>query len=98
MSTQIEVPSNCVGEILSSISGKKGGKIISINNVKAKFTDEIDLDKRIIKCLVPLSEIVGYSKYLRSLTKGEGKFIMAFSHFEPISSEKQQEILENPFY
>jgi len=57
----------------------------------------IDTEKRIIKCLVPLSQIIGYSKYLRSMTKGEGKFIMMFSHFQSLTDEKQQEVVNNPF-
>ena len=57
----------------------------------------VDTDKRIIKCLVPLSEIIGYSKYLRSATKGEGKFIMTFSHFKSLTADKQKEVLLNPF-
>lgn len=97
MRAEIEVPEHCLGDILSNLSGQKGGKIISIKNVKQKFTDDIDSEKRIISCLVPLSQIIGYSKYLRSVTKGEGKFIMSFSHFKALQPEKQKEILENPF-
>lgn len=41
MLTEIEVPEDCLGDVLSSISGQKGGKIISINNVKEKFTNDI---------------------------------------------------------
>jgi len=41
MKSEIEVPENCMGDILSNVSGKKGGKIISINNVKEKFSDDI---------------------------------------------------------
>jgi len=57
----------------------------------------IDSAKRIIKCILPLSQIIGYSKYLRSVTKGEGKFIMAFSHFQYVGNDKQKEIMNNPF-
>ena len=41
MNTEIEIPNNWLGDILSNISGKKNGKIIGIFNVKAKFTNEI---------------------------------------------------------
>lgn len=41
MKTEIEIPNSCLGDVLSSVSGKKNGKVISINNVKAKFTDDI---------------------------------------------------------
>ncbi|CAI2384886.1 unnamed protein product [Moneuplotes crassus] len=98
MRTEIQIPEYCLGDIVSNISGKKGGKIISINNVKQKFSDDIDSGRNILKCLLPLSQIVGYSKYLRSVTKGEGTFIMAFSHFQALSEEMQAEVLDNPFF
>lgn len=41
MKTEIEVPEDCLGDIISNISGKKGGKIVSITNAKEKFSDEI---------------------------------------------------------
>ena len=41
MYTEIEIPSNWLGDILSNISGKKNGKIIGIYNVKEKFSNEI---------------------------------------------------------
>lgn len=47
---------------------------------------------------MPLSEMVGYNTYLRSISKGEGNFIMKFSHYERLSGMKQAELLENPFY
>jgi elongation factor G len=97
MKTEIEIPDSALSDVLSNITGQKGGKILGIHNVKAKFTNEIDIEKRIVKCLVPLSQIIGYSKYLRSVTKGEGKFIMTFSHFQVIQEDKQKEILDNPF-
>lgn len=97
MKTEIEIPENALSDVLANITGQKGGKILGIHNVKAKFTEEIDIQKRIVKCLVPLSQIIGYSKYLRSITKGEGKFIMTFSHFQVLPEDKQKEVLDNPF-
>jgi len=56
----------------------------------------LDEKRQCIVALIPLSEMVGYTTYLRSLTKGEGKFTMAFSHYERVSGFKQAEIMENP--
>ncbi len=78
MNVEISVPDEAVGMILSDITGKRGGSVIGIKNVQAKFydsTDEksniIDEKKKCINALIPLSEMVGYTTYLRSLTKGE---------------------------
>ena len=42
--------------------------------------------------------MVGYSTYLRSVSKGEAQFVMSFSHYERISGLKQAEVLNNPFF
>lgn len=79
MNVEISVPDEVVGMVLSDITGKRGGSVIGIKNVQAKFYDStdsasniIDEKKKCINGLIPLSEMVGYTTYLRSLTKGEG--------------------------
>lgn len=78
MNVEISVPDHVVGMILSDITGKRGGQVIGIRNVQAKFIDEndtsaniVDEKKKCINALIPLYEMVGYSTYLRSSTKGE---------------------------
>jgi elongation factor G len=41
---------------------------------------------------VPLKEMVGYSKTLRSLTQGRGTFVMSFEGFERMTGERASEI------
>jgi len=41
-----------------------------------------------LNALIPLSEMVGYSTYLRSISKGESTFVMNFSHYERLSGPK----------
>ena len=79
MNVEISVPDDVVGMILSDVTGKRGGSVIGIRSVQAKFYDEsdansnfIDERKKCINALIPLSEMVGYTTFLRSLTKGEG--------------------------
>ena len=45
MKAEIEVPDEALGNIISNVSGKKGGKIISIHNVKEKFSEDIGIFK-----------------------------------------------------
>ena len=89
MNVEISVPDHVVGMVLSDITGKRGGSVIGIRNIQAKFYDEsdsnqniVDEKKKCINALIPLSEMVGYTTYLRSTTKGEGQFVMNFSHYE----------------
>jgi elongation factor G len=105
MNVEISIPDHVIGDILRDITGKRGGNVIGIRNVKAKFYDEkdsksniVDEKKRCVNALIPLSEMVGYTTYLRQVTKGEGYFVMNFSHYERVSGGKQEEILGNPFH
>ena len=104
MTVELNVPERIVGDLMSDITGKRGGRILGIRNVRARFSDdahdanEIDEKRKCIFALMPLSEMVGYNTYLRSISKGEAEFTMTFSHYEKISGMKQAEILENPFY
>ena len=71
--------------------------------MKARFADsddsnEIDERRKSLHALIPLSEMVGYSTYLRAKSKGEATFVMNFSHYERISGQKQAEVLSKSFF
>lgn len=102
MTVELTVPEHILGDLMGDITGRRGGRVLGIRNVKARFSEETDNDidqqRKCIFALMPLSEMVGYNTYLRSLSKGEASFTMNFSHYEKISGVKQAEILDNPFY
>ena len=112
MKVELQVPDHILGELLSDITGKRGGRVLGIRGVKARFTaqvdpgsqaasakeTEVDESRKAIHALIPLSEMVGYNTYLRSLSKGEAHFSMNFSHYEQVGGMQQAKILENPFY
>ena len=89
MSVEITLPDHIIGEVLSDISGKRGGRVLGIKSVMARFSDtgddQIDMKRKCVNALIPLSEMVGYSTYLRSISKGEANFLMNFSHYEKLS-------------
>ncbi|KAI1003857.1 Ribosome-releasing factor 2 [Podosphaera aphanis] len=49
--------------------------------------------RRHIAAKVPLKEMVGYLKQLRSLTAGRGTFIMSFDKFEKLTGPREKAIL-----
>ncbi|KAJ5087764.1 Ribosome-releasing factor 2 [Penicillium angulare] len=60
----------------------------------------VDLDmpmstshQRTITAKVPLKEMVGYLKHLRSLTAGRGTFVMSVDRFENMSAQRQKAVL-----
>ena len=50
--------------------------------------------QRTITARVPLQEMVGYLKHLRSLTGGRGTFIMSVDRFEKMGSQREKALLK----
>ncbi|MCJ1286829.1 Ribosome-releasing factor 2, mitochondrial [Xylographa opegraphella] len=50
--------------------------------------------QRTITARVPLKEMVGYLKHLRSLTGGRGTFVMAIDRFERMGSQREKAVLK----
>ncbi|KKY22672.1 putative elongation factor g [Phaeomoniella chlamydospora] len=46
-----------------------------------------------IKAKVPLKEMVGYLKHLRSMTQGRGTFVMSVDRFEKMSAQREKAVL-----
>ena len=76
MAVELNVPERIIGDIMSDITGQRGGRVLGIKNVAVRFSEgedsnQIDEDRKCIFTLMPLSEMVGYNTYLRSRSKGE---------------------------
>ncbi len=72
MNVEIFVPESFMGEVIGDLHARKG-KIESINPKTGI---------QVIKAVVSLSKMFGYSTSLRSATQGRGTFTMHFSHFD----------------
>jgi len=83
MQLEVIVPENYLGDVLNDITGRRG-RIEGINDRD---------DAKIIKAVVPLSEMFGYSTALRSLTQGRAVFTLQFSHYSHVSREIEAKIL-----
>ena len=76
MNVEISLPEHIIGQVLQDVTGRRGGRVLGIKNLAARFTEddgeeEIDEGRKCLHALMPLSEMVGYSTYLRSISKGE---------------------------
>ncbi|MFA5698591.1 MAG: elongation factor G [Sphaerochaeta sp.] len=72
MRLTIIVPTQYVGEAISSVTSRKG----LVTSIESRtFTEQIHGQ-------APLSELFGYSTALRSATQGRGTFSMEFDHYE----------------
>ena len=69
MDVEVEVPESNMGDTISDLNSRRG---------KIEKIDSGSHGSQLIKALVPLSEMFGYSTSLRSLTQGRGVYSMRF--------------------
>ena len=72
MEVEVFIPEAFMGEVIGDLNAR-GGKIESIDH---------KMGSQVIKAIVPLARMFGYSTSLRSATQGRGTFSMQFSHFD----------------
>ena len=72
MAVEVFVPESFIGDVIGNLNSRNG-KIESI---------EHKVGVQVVKAIVPLSKMFGYSTSLRSATQGRGTFTMQFSHFD----------------
>ena len=51
-------------------------------------------DTKIISALTPLQELMGYSTDLRTFTSGTASFAMELSHYEKMTNEETQKVID----
>jgi elongation factor G len=47
----------------------------------------------VVRAQAPLSEVMQYQSQLKSVTGGQGSFVMELSHYEPVPPHVQQQIV-----
>ena len=85
MAMEVVTPEANMGDIIGDLSSRRGR------------ISEMRPDKggtQIVRAQVPLSELFGYATAMRSLTQGRATYTMEPSHYEPVPSNIQEEILE----
>ncbi|KAI9751138.1 MAG: NAPDH-dependent diflavin reductase [Chaenotheca gracillima] len=71
-----------------------GGGPLNRSSGGSSFADN---KPRTILARVPLKEMVGYLKHLRSMTGGRGTFVMSVDRFEKMSKQRERMIFGNVF-
>ncbi|MDP9173074.1 MAG: elongation factor G [Planctomycetota bacterium] len=80
---EVTVPEDKMGTITGDLAGKRG---------RIQATDIVPGGLAQIKAQAPLSEVMQYQSQLKSVTGGQGSFVMELSHYEPIPPNLQQQI------
>jgi elongation factor G len=81
---EITVPEKYVGDITGDLNGRRG----RINAV-----DTQSGGTALIRAVAPLAEVMTYNNQLRSVTSGQGSFIMEFSHYDLVPPNVQAKIV-----
>ena len=80
MSLEVTLPNDMVGSVLSDLTGGRRG---TIGEVMVGESMGGIASKALIRGDVPLVEILGYAKSLRSLTGGEASFSAEYKGHSP---------------
>ncbi len=83
MHVEIIVPEAIMGDIISDLNGKRG-KILGMDGMGKK---------KVVKALVPQSEMLNYAITLRSISQGRGSFSMQFDHYVEIPTKMAEAII-----
>jgi elongation factor G len=84
MELEVTTPEKFTGEVIGDLSSKRA---------QIEGTEITNEGTTVIKALVPLAEMFGYSTRLRSLTQGRATFNMEPSHYEEVPSSVAEEII-----
>ena len=85
MKMEVIVPDQYMGDVIGDLSSKRG----RIEGTESKS------GATVIKSLVPLGELFGYSTTIRSITQGRGGFNMEPSHYEEVPANVAEKIAGN---
>jgi elongation factor G len=82
---EITAPASSIGDITGDLATKRAR--INGNNA-------LPNQRATVSALVPLAEVSEYQSRLKALTGGEGAYAMELSHYDPVPSRKQQELMD----
>jgi elongation factor G len=82
MSVEVTTPEEYMGDVIGDLNGRRG----RIDGMSQRG------DAQVIKALVPLAEMFGYTTDLRSITQGRAISSMQFEKYEPAPKSIAEEI------
>jgi elongation factor G len=83
MEVEVLTPDEHMGDVLSDLGARRG---------KVKDMDAQE-GVQLIRVLVPLAELFGYSTALRSLTRGRANYTMEPVQFEVVPDDVKEKII-----
>ncbi|MGC5327795.1 elongation factor G [Brevibacillus sp. SYSU BS000544] len=84
MKVEVTVPDEYMGDVMGDLNSRRG----RIEGMDARANAQV------IRSMVPLSEMFGYSTVLRSRTQGRGQYSMHLDHYEEVPKFISEEIIK----
>lgn len=83
MKVEVTVPEKFMGDVTGSLSSKRG----QIEGMEDRGM------VKVVRAMVPLAEMFGYTTQLRSMTEGRGNANMEFDHYDIVPKNVEAEIV-----
>ncbi|WP_178862003.1 elongation factor G [Thiomicrorhabdus cannonii] len=83
MSVEVTTPEDYMGDVMGDLNRRRG-LVQSMDDIQGA---------KLLKALVPLSEMFGYATQLRSLTQGRASYSMTFEKYADAPNNIQEEII-----
>lgn len=84
MTMEVTVPDDCMGDVIGDLNSRRG-KVLGMDTKG---------HSQVIKCRVPMAEVLKYAPDLRSITSGRGEFHMEFSHYEELPPHLAEKVIK----
>ncbi|MFS0557894.1 elongation factor G [Brevibacillus sp. 179-C9.3 HS] len=84
MKVEVTMPEEYMGDVMGDLNSRRG----RIEGMEARANAQV------IRAMVPLSEMFGYSTVLRSRTQGRGVYSMVIDHYEEVPKFIAEEIIK----
>jgi len=85
VNVEVTVADSVMGDVTGLLASKRA-RIQGTDSIKGGLTQ--------ITAAVPLSEIADFPTELKSMTGGEGRFVVELSHYEAVPPQVQQQLVE----
>jgi elongation factor G len=85
MKLEVVTPEESMGDVIADLNKRRG----QVEGFETSRTGA-----RIVKAMVPLSEMFGYVTSLRTITSGRATSSMTYDHHDQVSASLTKQILE----
>ena len=87
MEVEVIVPDGYLGKVMGDLGSRRAQILQTDMQAKSRI--------HVIQTYIPLSEMFGYVKTLRSLTQGRATYSMEFSHYSGVPESIAQEVISS---